>query len=351
MIESGQILLIICIIVSCLACATRFYLRVIVGKRVELLEFALIFATVVQLALIAMQLRIFQLLPTMQNPSSSIEVQKLFFSGTFCYLASLWAVKISINFLHIQLTRRFQRIRFLAVCHLYFLIGIWPFLYVVFIVACLPVDRRWALPSGRQCTPMIHAWEFWTHFTIHLTTDIILCILPFPALLKVTESRLRMAICGVYSIAFVAIIISIIRIVLLVTDVQNSIKGIMVLTAIEVTVCIVVGVLPGISSSFTKRYAQGGTEYKKSKSTHSSKSKTGKLNNPTFVQLSGNDTSVTKDGGDTDALELRKLGHHAYGFAEARGSSNSLTGSTDQIIDPAKGSIKMTTHVTIASDC
>ncbi|KAH8752926.1 hypothetical protein BGZ57DRAFT_93460 [Hyaloscypha finlandica] len=160
MMEVGQILLIICAITSCLACATRFYLRVIVKKRFELLEFALIFATVMQLVLIAMQLRIFELLPTMQNPSNFIEVQKLFFSGTFFYFASLWAVKISINFLHIQLTRRFQRIHFLAVCNLYFLIGIWPLIYVTYFFACWPLERRWALPSGRQCPPIVHAWDF-----------------------------------------------------------------------------------------------------------------------------------------------------------------------------------------------
>ncbi|CZR60162.1 uncharacterized protein PAC_10058 [Phialocephala subalpina] len=175
--------------------------------------------------------------------------------------------------------------------------------------------------------------------------EVDICILPFPVLLKVTERRLRIVICGVYSIAFVAIIVSIIRIILLVTDVQNSIKRIMVLTAVEVTVCVVIGILPGISSSFTKRYAQGGSEFPKS----SSRSKSGKLSHPTFAQLSGHDISVVKDG-HTNATELGKLGHHAYGFAERRGSSNSLAGSTDQIIAPAKGGIMMTTQVTVASE-
>jgi hypothetical protein len=174
------------------------------------------------------------------------------------------------------------------------------------------------------------------------------CILPFPALLKVTERRLRIAICGVYSIAIVAIIVSIIRIILLAIDVQNSIKRIMILTAVEVTVCLVVGILPGISSSFTKRYAQGGSEF--SKSTPSSRLKSGKLNKPTFARLSGHDVSVVGDSGDANAVELSKLGHREFGFAEQENYTNCFTGSTDQIIGPEKGGITTTTHVSIARE-
>jgi len=56
--------------------------------------------------------------------------------------------------------------------------------------------------------------------------------------------------------------------------------------------------------------------------------------------------SVVKDGGDADAMEFRDLGHRADGFA----ASNSLTGSTEQIIDLTKGGILMTTHVSIAGE-
>jgi heme/copper-type cytochrome/quinol oxidase subunit 4 len=172
----------------------------------------------------------------------------------------------------------------------------------------------------------------------------IVCILPFPALIKVTERLLRIAICCVYSIAVVAIIVTIMRIVLLATDVENSIKRIMVLTTVEVTVCIVIGILPGISSTFTKRYAQGGSDV--NKSSFSSRLKSGKLRNPTFAQLSGHDTPVVKDGVDADAAEFHQLGHRAVGFAD----TNSLTGSTEHIIDLGKGGILMTTRVSIAGE-
>lgn len=170
--------------------------------------------------------------------------------------------------------------------------------------------------------------------------------MPFPALLKVTESRLRLAICGVYSLAIVAIIVTIIRVILLATDVESSIKKILVLTAVELTVCIVIGILPGVSSSFTKRYVQGGSESNKLAST--SRLKSDKYNNRVFVQLPGYDSSAVKAGGDADAIELSQPSHRAVAFAEGKDEYNNLRGSTDQIIDTAKGGITRVTHISVA---
>lgn len=118
----------------------------------------------------------------------------------------------------------------------------------------------------------------------------------------------------------------------------------MVLTTIEVTVCLVVAILPGISSAFTKKYAQGN------KSTFSKKSKRRELNKPTFVPLSGHDAPIAKDNGDANTMELCELGHHAVGFAEQGGYRNRPSSSTDEVIDTAKGGITMTTDVTIARE-
>lgn len=175
-----------------------------------------------------------------------------------------------------------------------------------------------------------------------LTLRSIVCILPFPALLKVTERRLRVAICGVFSIAFVALIVSIVRVTLLATNANNSIQKIMILSTIEMTASIVIGILPGLSSSFTRRYVQAGTETPKS----SSRSKIGRSRRQTFTQLSAHRIPGVKDVVDTSSMELRELGH-AYGFAEAGASSKSLTGSTDQIIGPSKEGISITSQVTI----
>lgn len=88
----------------------------------------------------------------------------------------------------IQLTRRFQRLHSIAVFTLYSLLGFWVFIYLTYIFACWPVQRRWSLVQNQQCGPITRAWDFvcvsfkleneinivqWTHFSIHLTSDII----------------------------------------------------------------------------------------------------------------------------------------------------------------------------------
>jgi hypothetical protein len=80
------------------------------------------------------------------------------------------------------------------------------------------------------------------------------CILPFPALIQIGERRLRIAVCGVYALAGVSIIVSVVRAALLGVNPQSNIKYIMSLTIIEVATCIVVGCVPCISSTFTRKY-------------------------------------------------------------------------------------------------
>ncbi|KAH8594001.1 hypothetical protein B0O99DRAFT_712706 [Bisporella sp. PMI_857] len=285
---------------------------------------------IMQIALASIQLPQYSLFRTIQIESHFIKIQKLFFAGTFFYIGALWGVKISINLLLIQLTRRFQRLHSVAVVTLYSLLGFWLFIYLTYIGACWPVQRRWTLVSSQQCGPIIHAWDFWTHLCIHLATDILLCILPFPALLKVAETRLRLAVCGVYSLAIIAIIVSIVRVVLLATDVQNSIKRIMVLSMIEVTVCIVIGIIPGISSAFTSKYAPASSNTKKLSST--SRAKSGKQGSQVFSRLEEDQITRGRTGDDAGDIELSSSSHRKLAFAEERVESRSFTGSTDQII-------------------
>jgi hypothetical protein len=80
------------------------------------------------------------------------------------------------------------------------------------------------------------------------------CILPFPALVKISERPIRTAVCGVYSLAGITIIISIVRAVLLGLNTDASLEHISILTMIEVMTIVVVGCLPGLSSTFTRKY-------------------------------------------------------------------------------------------------
>jgi hypothetical protein len=126
----------------------------------------------------------------------------------------------------------------------------------------------------------------WVYNAIHLSTDIIrnipfpdpmavlsghpvrmltyaaVCILPYPVLISMSKLRLRIAICVVYSLGIISIAVNITRIVLLATDAQHSVTKIMILSQAEVTTCIVIGVLPGISRVFTKKYLQGSSASK-----------------------------------------------------------------------------------------
>jgi len=129
---------------------------------------------------------------------------------------------------------------------------------------------------------------------------------------------------------------------------QNNIPRIMILSTVEISVCIVIGILPAFSSSFTKRYMRSGSA--STKPTTASRLKIGRLNDSTFAQLSGNDTTAAKDASGPNDIEMCELGNHASGFAEARRSGHSPTDSTDQILEAGKGGITVMTHVTVARE-
>lgn len=78
--------------------------------------------------------------------------------------------------------------------------------------------------------------------------------MPFPALVKISEPRIRAAVFGVYSLAGITIIISILRAVLLGLNTGASLELISIITMIEVMTTVVVGCLPGLSSAFTRKY-------------------------------------------------------------------------------------------------
>lgn len=159
--------------------------------------------------------------------------------------------------------------------------------------------------------------------------------MPFPALLKVTETRLRIAVCGVYSLAIIAIIVSLVRAVLLATDSQNSLKRIIILTTIELTVCIVIGIIPGVSSAFTRKYGQAGSSTKKLSSVGGAKS--GKQGSQVFSRLEENRDLGSKSRDNAGDIELSVPSHRNLTLGEDRVESSSLTGSTDQIFATVPG--------------
>lgn len=84
-------------------------------------------------------------------------------AGGLLYLTALWAVKISISLLHIQLTKGVNWLPWLptlAKCTFWLMCITLPIIYIVFVVGCLPVSRRWALPTEPGCPPIVKEFDF-----------------------------------------------------------------------------------------------------------------------------------------------------------------------------------------------
>lgn len=178
----------------------------------------------------------------------------------------------------------------------------------------------------------------WVQSAIHVTADVIrasnatppsirvltwvaVCILPFPALAKVSERRLRIAVHMVYSLGLISIAVTIARIVLLATDAHHSIEKIILLSQAEMTTCIVIGILPGVSSVFTRKYIYGISS---SASGHvARRSSAGRINSKHHHDPTTSNTA--------DFIELSSRAPKATFFRD-REDSGSLAGSTVEII-------------------
>lgn len=113
------------------------------------------------------------------------------------------------------------------------------------------------------------------------------------------------------------------------------------MTTVELTVCIVIGVLPGISSAFTRKYVQGISS--------SAKEKSKKHSHQQFSRLQERSRSKPQSGVDGGAMELTQSSHHVVVTADDMDEHMGVNGSTDQIIDSSKGGITKITHISVDS--
>jgi hypothetical protein len=97
---------------------------------------------------------------------------------------------------------------------------------------------------------------FWAKIALNLGTDIMLVSVPFPALLLITEKRIRIAISIVFGLAGIAVVVSIIRAVLIAKDVIRLSNLTIILSHIEVTSGVIISALPEVSRGFTRAYLQ-----------------------------------------------------------------------------------------------
>lgn len=158
-----------------------------------------------------------------------------------------------------------------------------------------------------------------------------------------TEPRLRLAVCGIYSLTIISIVVTIARAILLAIDPENSVKRILLLSDIELAVYIVIGVLPGVSSSFTRKYVQGRSG--QSKSGRSNKGKNELHSNTSFP--SGGIFEM-RGGKEDEDIGTPQSSNRANGSATDVDEIASFTGSTDRIIQTSKGGITKVTDISIS---
>ena len=84
-----------------------------------------------------------------------------------------------------------------------------------------------------------------------------LAIVPFPALMLITDKRTRIAISIVFGLAGIVVITSVVRTILLAKHTAaNLTYWVMTLSHIEVATGIIISALPEVSRSFTTRYLE-----------------------------------------------------------------------------------------------
>jgi hypothetical protein len=176
----------------------------------------------------------------------------LFEAATFLYFGTLWSIKISISVSLVRLTKRLDRAARLAKCCFYLICAAFPVAFFTELLQCIPIYTLW---EGTCDRARITA-GFWTAIGLNIGTDVMLVIVPFPALLLITEKRTRIAISIVFGLAGIVIVASVVRAILLTTQTNQMSYLVVTLSHIEVATGIIISALPEVSRSFTTRYLE-----------------------------------------------------------------------------------------------
>ncbi|KAF2186712.1 hypothetical protein K469DRAFT_687070 [Zopfia rhizophila CBS 207.26] len=260
------------------------------------------------------------------HSAKSINDWQTHFEASYAMQGSIWAVKVSVNLLHIALAKKLPHLYPCAVRTMYVVIFCWVVVYTTLPFGCFPTSRRWEGPLGfaKPCLPILKLWDFWLHNALHVSSDIWLCILPWLALIQISERRLLIAVGCVYGLAIISIIVSVLRLALFAADVKRNLKFRMLLIMVKLVTLNALGCLPGISSMFTREYLHYSTR------TISEGNKANRLcgsSNYSELVESGKSslTPPIEMQGQTNEMVV------ATAYSEAQSSKN---GSTDNILSP-----------------
>jgi hypothetical protein len=179
------------------------------------------------------------------------------------YYTTLWSIKISISVSLMRLTRRLDRAAQFAKAAFYFVCVAYVVLFFTNMCLCGPLTSKW----NGSCDSSRGFSVFWVYVAFNISTDLVLVIVPFPALMLITDRRTRNAIFFVFGLAGIAIIVTTVRTILIVKQ-GGSIYLTLILCNIEIAVGVVISALPEVSRSFTRMYLQSaGRTYGKGIST------------------------------------------------------------------------------------
>ncbi|KAJ2902525.1 hypothetical protein MKZ38_000490 [Zalerion maritima] len=252
---TGQVVNGLAMATAAVVVATRVYLRIFKEKRYAPEEFLIILALIFYVVLGGIQAYMLGLLErSSTDPLVAIEVKTYFAFIPFAYVGSLYLSKLAIILFHIQLTEGFW-VNKVAKKTMWAVVVLWPFTYILYSVGCLPFSHRWSIDPATACKPLVESWDFWATWAMHIGTDLMLVAIPFPALQSIKDLKLRLAISGVYALGLVGIVVSTVRIILMSIDPEKSIDRSITISSVETSVHIMVATIPGISSTFIKRYS------------------------------------------------------------------------------------------------
>jgi hypothetical protein len=80
----------------------------------------------------------------------------------YMYYTTLYAVKISVNLLHVRLTASIPAVHVWAIRSVYAIIALYLVSLINYVAACYPVSRRWNGPTGdaEACANMVKEWSW-----------------------------------------------------------------------------------------------------------------------------------------------------------------------------------------------
>ncbi|CZR70271.1 uncharacterized protein PAC_20172 [Phialocephala subalpina] len=247
---SYVVIIVLTIVVSYLITSIRFYSRSRSdnGFSWSLSDTIIVTSLVLQTLLAGIGIKIV-CLPDVEDPQTII---KLFEAGALLYYSTLWSIKISISISLVRLTEQLDQAARFAKCCFYLVCITFLAAISTQLLQCIPLSTLWEGTCGTK--RKIAA--FWTAIGLNIGTDIMLVIVPFPALSLITMRRVRIAISIVFGLAGIVVIVSIVRAILVAKHPAETTNLIVVLSHFEIAAGTIISALPEVSRTFTRLYLQ-----------------------------------------------------------------------------------------------